>query len=109
MQKQRVSAEGATKIANEEKSKAFQALNKAQAYKLIWKAKTEVEKDPTIALRLAEKAMQINNKFRINDADITAYAYEVYLGNYFYKIVPQILGKETEEHLMSGITSPDGR
>lgn len=69
--------------AENSREAAIQNADAALSYELIWKARNIVEKDPTLALRLAEAAYKING----SDATIKQEQYRIYNENTFYKII----------------------
>lgn len=75
-------AEKNEKRAKQQEQIAIEQRNKAQANYLISEAKSIVETDPTIALRLAEEAMK-----KSNDSSIYRAALKIYNNNSFYKII----------------------
>jgi DNA-binding beta-propeller fold protein YncE len=75
--------------------------NKVQANQLISEAKTILETDPTLALRLVEEAMKIST-----DNTFWVFATKIYKENSFYKVLTHI----DSSNLINKISfSPEGR
>lgn len=84
-------------IADKQKELALTQRDIAQANYQISEAQLQVESDPTIALRLAEEALKINQSPVVLNA-----AHKIYRENVFYKTLPH------EEEVYSVAFSPDG-
>jgi len=85
--------------ANEQKKIAENQAGIAQANYLISEAKSAVETDPTVALRLAEQAMAMRSDPKFKDAAI-----KIYAENSFYKIA----GRHPKK-IAAVAFSPDGK
>ena len=100
-----IAAIAAASIAIQNAREAVKERNIAQANYLASEAQREADKDPTLALRLAEASMkQSNNPFIANIAQT------IYRKNSFYKIIATLpkTGKEFNAFTAADF-SPDGK
>ena len=85
-------------------NEAIREKNKAQANYLVSEAQREAEKDPTLALRLAEAAMNQNK-----DSFISNIAHSIYRKNSFYRIIATLQKTKTSANAFTAVVfSADG-
>jgi WD40 repeat protein len=91
----------AVRNANE----AVREKNKAQANYLVSEAQRESEKDPTLALRLAEAAMKQNK-----DSFVANIAHSIYRKNSFYRIITTLQKTKTSSNAFTAVVfSAEGK
>ncbi len=100
-----ISAIFAASLAIQNAKEAIRERNIAQANYLASEAQREADRDPTLALRLAEASMrQSNNPF------ISNIAQTIYRKNSFYKIIASLQKTENSYNSFSAVDySPDGK
>ncbi|MEO5683301.1 MAG: WD40 repeat domain-containing protein [Chitinophagaceae bacterium] len=105
IEKLRTEAEIAKKQAVTEKNNAIAAKkevsNSNDAFRLVLMAKEKAKEDPTVALRIAEAALQKHHDKLILDA-----AVDIFRNNEFY--ATQVLDRKLTRPLRCAAISPDG-
>ncbi|CAN5478508.1 hypothetical protein BH10BAC2_BH10BAC2_22760 [soil metagenome] len=87
IQKQKERAETSQRNAIGLAKKAENNLSTALAYYLIWKAKTQVETDPTLALKYAMASDSVNSVIGKKDPSIEQEKNKIFSDNSFYKLI----------------------
>ena len=100
-----MAASGAAWLAIQNANEAIKERNKAQANYLVSEAQRVADKDPTLALRLAEASMQQNK-----DPFIASIAHTIYRKNSFYRIIATLQKTSTSYNAFTAAAfSPDGK
>jgi WD40 repeat protein len=100
-----VAAIAAAWLAIQNANEAIKERNRAQANYLVSEAQRESEKDPTLALRLAEAAMNQNK-----DSFIANIAHAIYRNNSFYRIIATLQKTKTSPNAFTAaVFSADGK
>ena len=100
-----IAASAAAWLAIQNADEAIKERNTAQANYLASEAQREADKDPTLALRLAEASMQQNK-----DPFIASIAHSIYRKNSFYRIIATLQKTSTSYNAITAANfSPDGK
>jgi hypothetical protein len=97
-EKKETEAKVSKKFAETQKSIAEKKATEAEANRLAVLADAKVKEDPTIALRIAEKAWRLDKNKIVSET-----IYKIYRENSFYKIIGKNKGS-----VLSVAISPDG-